>query len=233
MSGNTFLSGRMSRRSGRWLAGFAILAAALLSGCDTTPASTGPTAQGSPSTASTPVVVASVSISSPSATSPGNTTASSAPAARASASPTSRPSASSTAPRTALTHQVAYVKALDLPGKNATIKPVEYLTGSAMKKACAADHQKATAETCNDYYIRGLGNPYGHVPLSPTATATLVDLGHPSGPCTSLGGGLKKCGATLPEFRAAITEYGTTSPILVTLTERGGVIVAIDQMFVP
>jgi len=133
----------------------------------------------------------------------------------------------------AVTHHDAYVKALDITGHTATVQLVSYLTGSAMKKACAADHRKAVAETCTDYYIRGLSTAYVHMKLSKTAKATLIDVGKPTGSCTKLSAGMTTCKATLAELRSALTTAGASTPVLVTLTERDGVIVALDQIFVP
>jgi hypothetical protein len=119
------------------------------------------------------------------------------------------------------------VTGTDFPGYNITVRKIEYLTGQAMKDACAADGiTNPQSEKCKDYYVREKDTTDYPLRVSPTGGAVDYDY-DPNVPLGQFAGQ-----ETTGLWLRSIAEH-TTQTRFWTIEVRGGYVQLVEPIFTP
>jgi hypothetical protein len=133
-----------------------------------------------------------------------------------------------TEPRT----QEGFLDSVDLTGLTANVDPAAFLTGEAMRKACAEEgvtvHQDM--ELCNDYFISNPDETKSKFKVLPTATGTIVD-GPSFLPKVCPADDTISCSVTLAQLAQALATKGHA--ILMRMTIQDGYISSFEEIFHP
>ena len=122
--------------------------------------------------------------------------------------------------------QSVYVLAVDLKAHTITVQPVKFLTGAAAVKAYRADHPGSKEGPPNDHYTVVLKKDRAELPLAKKAIVKLVTVNG-----TAHTEPVAVAQSKLMGYRGITKNLDAAAPFWIT--SDGGVVVLVEEQFVP